>query len=120
MTQNDVDNGDTTQCQTVLDQEVIAETEDDGIDVDEEEEDDQTPHHHHHQGGQFMEVSQLVQLVSSEADIVHMDVVAGGESVEGGKEVEMVQETELMGEVVDGTSGLAGEGQEECLIVMAE
>ena len=120
MTQNDVDDdsrGDVTQCQTGLDQDISAETEEDGLDEEEEEEEEPSPQ----QGGPFIEVSQLVQLVSSESDIVHMDVVAGGEQEETGSEVEMVQETQLMGEVVDGTDGLTGATQEEeCLIVMAE
>ena len=128
MTRNDVDDdsrGDVTQCQPGLDQDISAETEEDGLDEEEEEEEEPSPP----QGGPFIEVSQLVQLVSSESDIVHMDVVARGqgegegegEGEGAGSEVEMVQETQLMGEVVDGTDGLTGATQEEeCLIVMAE
>ena len=126
MTRNDVDDdsrGDVTQCQAGLDQDISAETEEEGLEEEEEEEEEPSPQ----QGGPFIEVSQLVQLVSSESDIVHMDVVAGGgeEGVEGAGSEEMVQETALMGEVVDGTDtdGLTACGatqEEECLIVMAE
>ena len=112
----------TIQCQSVLETSIEEE------DIEEEEEVPRV------QGGQFIEVGQFVQLVNHEAGIVHLEGVDRGdeEGVDRGEEEEgveeegdgevMVEQTELMGEVVDGTeaTGLVGEVQEGCLVVMAE
>ena len=116
ITRNDIDEDEgecvTIQCQGVLE----AETEEEGSE-------EEVPRS---QGGQFIEVGQLVQLVNHEAGIVHLEGVDRGEEEEGVGEQEedgdevMEQQTELMAEVVDGTEATGLTVQEGCLVVMAE
>ena len=126
ITRNDIDDDEEGECVTIQCQSVLETS---GEIEEEEDIEEEVPRA---QGGQFIEVGQFVQLVNHEAGIVHLEGVDRGdeEGVEMGEQEEgveeegevMVEQTELMAEVVDGTeaTGLVGEVQEGCLVVMAE
>ena len=128
ITRNDMDDDEEGECVTIQCQSVLETSGE----IEEEEDIEEEVEVPRVQGGQFIEVGQFVQLVNHEAGIVHLEGVDRGdeEGVEMGEQEEgveeegevMVEQTELMAEVVDGTeaTGLTGEVQEGCLVVMAE